>query len=244
MLRRLLVTLALAAAVAGCGGGGGGDGEGTAELWVTRDRGAEVVLTATVPSGLTVLQALDREADVETRFGGRFVQAINGIEGSLAQQRDWFYFLNGIEPDLGAAEVRLRPGDVAWWDFRSWQGSMEQPVVVGAFPEPLVNGFDGRRRLELRSPPELQEAADALAASIGATSGEGEPNVFVLEVDPAADGATLTAARGPANDSPVTLTLGGSAAAVRAAALALAADPTIVRFRYDVRFDEQGDVVE
>jgi hypothetical protein len=83
--------------------------------------------------------------------------------------------------------VRLRPGDVAWWDFRSWQADMEQPVVVGAFPELLVNGFDGRgRRLELRNPPELQEAAEALAASIGATSGEGEPNVSEARRRPSA----------------------------------------------------------
>ena len=56
-----------------------------------------------VPAGLTVLAALDQLADIETRYGGRFVQSMNGIEGSLAHRRDWFYFLNGIEPDVGGA---------------------------------------------------------------------------------------------------------------------------------------------
>ena len=42
------------------------------------------MLTTSVPAGRAVLQALDREADIETRYGGRFVQAIDGVEGSSA----------------------------------------------------------------------------------------------------------------------------------------------------------------
>src|SRR3990172_8970930 len=144
MGRRLLLLVTLVLVLAGCGGGGGVEGE--AELWVTRDRGSEVLLTATVPAGLTVLEALEQEADVKTRYGGGFVQAIEGVEGSLAAQRDWFYFVNGIEPDVGAAEVTLRPGDVAWWDFRSWEGEAEQQrAVVGAFPDPFLHGWAGTR---------------------------------------------------------------------------------------------------
>jgi hypothetical protein len=41
----------------------------------------------------------------------------------------------------------------------------------------------------------------------------------------------------------VTFTLAGSEAAVRAAARALAKDPSVVRYRYTARFDEQGQVV-
>jgi hypothetical protein len=215
-----------------------------ASLWVTRDRGVEVLLTAEVPAGLTVLQALDRIADVETRYAGRFVQAVNGIEGSLERQQDWFYFLNGIEPDVGAAEVRLRPGDIAWWDYRSWADEPVQPVVVGAFPEPFRHGFPGRLRpVELRYPPALADAADVLAALLGAGGTGDEPNVFVLELRAGEDGAELTATRGEANDSPVTFTLAGSESAVRAAALALARNPALVRYRYTARFDAQGRLI-
>ena len=243
---------ALVFALSGCGGEGGasgraapaGEGE-TATLWVTRDRGAEVILEASVPAGLTVVQALDSKADVETRYGGRFVQAVNGIEGSLDRQQDWFYFLNGIEPDRGSAEVTLRPGDVAWWDFRSWEGAMAQPVVVGAFPEPFVHGWTGERRpVVVRAPPELAAEAEALLETLGGPAGAGEPHTFALEVDSGAQGATLRAGRGPRNDAPVTFTLAGSFNAVRAAARSLAADPSIVRFRYDASFDETGNVVE
>ncbi len=140
MRRSALVVLA-AAVLAGCGGAEAGGG-GTATVWVTRDRGAQVLVQKSVPAGLTAMQALDRVADVKTRYGGRFVQAVNGIEGNAGARRDWFYFVNGIEADRGAAEVRLHPGDVEWWDYRSWEGdAISVPVVVGAFPKP----FDARR---------------------------------------------------------------------------------------------------
>jgi hypothetical protein len=211
---------------------------------VTRDGGSEVILTATVPAGLTVLQALDREADVETRYGGRFVQAIDGIEGSFSAQQDWFYFLNGIEPDVGAAEIRLRPGDVAWWDFRSWAEQMQAPVVVGAFPEPFLHGFDGRTRpAEVRAPAELGDAAEALELLLADAGGTGDPNLFVLEVRPDTTGATLIAKRGTANDAPVRFVLSGELEAVRAAAIAIAKAPETIRFRYRVEFDEQGRVL-
>ena len=87
-----------------------------------------------------------READVETRYGGRFVQSIEGIEGDVGARADWFYFINGFEGDRSAAEYRLRDGDVDWWDFRSWRAQMRQPVVVGAFPEPFLHGYGGKTR--------------------------------------------------------------------------------------------------
>ena len=142
ILRAAAVVLAVAG-LAGCANGGG---HGTATVWVTRDRGAHVMLQRTVPAGLTAMQGLDRVADVKTSYAGRFVQAIDGVSGSLGKRRDWFYFINGYEADRSAAEYRLHAGDVEWWDYRSWQDAMRQPVVVGAFPEPFLHGYDGKRR--------------------------------------------------------------------------------------------------
>ena len=137
-MRRALARAVGAAARAGCGGTAAERGHAT--LWVTRDRGTQVLLVRTVPAGLTAIQALDRVADIETTYGGRYVQSISGIDGSIFSRHDWFYFVNGIEGDRSAAEVRLRPGDIEWWDYRSWATQMRQPVVVGAFPEPFAHG--------------------------------------------------------------------------------------------------------
>jgi hypothetical protein len=139
------VVLAVAALTGCSAGAGAGDG-GRATVWVTRDRGAHVLLVRSVPAGLTAMQGLERVARVKTRYGGRFVQAIDGIEGSLSRQHDWLYFVNGYEADRGAAEYRLHDGDVEWWDYRSWKNALHVPVVVGAFPEPFLHGFDGKRR--------------------------------------------------------------------------------------------------
>jgi hypothetical protein len=244
-----LLAFALALVLAACGTEGrapqaGGGGGGDAQLWVTQNHGMEVVLDASVPSGISAIAALDRETDVKTRYGGRFIQSVNGIEGSLAHQRDWFYFLNGIEPDVGGAEVKLRPGDVVWWDYRAWGGEEERAVVVGAFPEPFLHGWGGKRRpAEVRAPAGLEAEAAALLETLGGPEGEGEPNVFAVEVV-ADTGATLTAERESANDAPVTFTLTGTLVAVQAALAALAEDPSVVRYRYDATFDGDGNVVE
>ena len=172
-VRRLLSLLVLVAACTGCGGGGGDGGHAT--LWVTRDRGAEVLVEKSVPAGLTAMQALRTEADVATSYGGRFVQSIEGISGDLGAHRDWFYFVNGVEADRGAAEYRLRPGDVLWWDYRAWSGNdMRVPVVVGAFPEPFLSGYGGRaRRAVVRFEEEhMRGTALGLAHLIGSSSVE------------------------------------------------------------------------
>lgn len=211
---RRLVLLMLALALAGCGGG---REHGKATLWVTRDRGTQVLYAGSVPAGLTAMQALERRMKVSTRYGGRFVQSIDGISGSASAQRDWLYFVNGVESGRGAAEVRLRPGDVEWWDYRSWRGAgISVPVVVGAFPEPFRHGFDWV------SPGARVLGSGAAARKLQALVGRG-PNVIVI--DPGAAPGSAHASR---SGSVVRLVL-GTRAATR-----LAADPHALRYRYEV----------
>jgi hypothetical protein len=164
VIRRAFVACVAAALLAGCGAGG--DGGGKAQVWITRDRGAHVLAVRTVPAGLTGMQALDRVADIETRYGGRFVQSIEGLHGSLGARRDWFYFVNGIEGDRSAAEIRLGDGDIEWWDLRSWTHEMSVPVAVGAWPEPVRGDVSVEARDAAARP-----AARALARSLGANGG-------------------------------------------------------------------------
>ncbi len=143
-----LAALVVASATAGCGLGAGEPSEGTAKLTITRDYGSIPLGGGTVtdPSGSeTVLRLLDREAEITTRYGGGFVQSINGLErsGEGGRQRDWFFFVNGIESPTGSAEVGVRAGDRIWWDYRDWTNAMRAPAVVGSWPEPFAQASAG-----------------------------------------------------------------------------------------------------
>jgi hypothetical protein len=136
--------LACAVAAAGCGLGAGPSSSGTATLTVTRDYGSRALVEATVddpPSSETVMRLLDREAEITTRYGGGFVQSIEGLSGG--QGEDWFFYVNGVESPVGAAEVRVEGGDRIWWDYREWTGAMSVPAVVGSWPEPFVQASTG-----------------------------------------------------------------------------------------------------
>ena len=143
----LLVLTALVAA--GCGLGEGEERDGAAEVRVTRDFGHERLgqtRSDPVREGQTVMRLLRSRFDVNTRYGGRFVQAIDGLKGrGTGGRRDWFYFVNGTEAAVGAAEYELSPGDVVQWDYRRWDGAMRVPAIVGAYPEPFVHGHEGKR---------------------------------------------------------------------------------------------------
>jgi hypothetical protein len=93
------------------------------------------------------MRFLQREAKVDTRYGGRFVQAIDGIRSTSSggRRKDWFYYVNGIEADVGAADKDLHSGDHVWWDYHDWGTAMRVPAVVGAFPEPFAHGAEGKR---------------------------------------------------------------------------------------------------
>lgn len=168
MSRGALAALALLLVLVGCGGAR--EDEGTATLWVTRDRGAQVLLDVEVDAGQTLMRALAAEVELQTRYGGRFVHAIEGIEGSLEGQRDWFWFVNGYEGDRSAASYRLGDGDVAWLDYREWRREGEARVVVGAFPEPFLHGYGGRTRPAVVRFEGSRTRATQLARTVGAES--------------------------------------------------------------------------
>ena len=180
LLAALLVA-GLAPATAGCGLGEGNErAGGGAILRVTRDFGHEELGSTSLGSvreGQTVMRMLRSEFDVTTRFGGRFVQSIDGVNGRGAGgQVDWFYWVNGLEADKGAAEWEVLPGDRIQWDHRDWTAAMRVPAIVGAYPEPFASGIEGKRRPvrveceEIGSPP-CDEARQRLRDEGVSTSG-------------------------------------------------------------------------
>jgi Domain of unknown function (DUF4430) len=152
--------IATAVAIAACGLGAG-KGTSGVTLTVTRDFGAVSVGSVgerRAPGSQTVMRVLERSFRVGTRYGGGFVQSINGLSGTSGR-RDWFYYVNGIEASLGAAGTSVHRGDRIWWDLHDWGATDSIPAVVGSFPEPFVHGTGGRRL-----PTTLACAADAGAA--------------------------------------------------------------------------------
>ena len=148
-MRRLAACLLVTAVLAGCGLGPGKERGGSgARLDVTRGFGEVRLASASigrVREDQTVMRFLRSKRRIATTYGGGFVQSIDGLAGNGAQQRDWFYFVNGLEATVGAAAYKLSPGDVVQWDYRDWRATDHVPAIVGAYPEPFVHGTGGKR---------------------------------------------------------------------------------------------------
>lgn len=147
---RAITAVLFTTLVAGCSIGPLGEQSGGVSLTVTRDFAARALLHGSqpkFPKGETVMRYLQRKAKVKTRYGGRFVEAIDGISSHTAgrKREDWLYYVNGTESDIGAAEKKLSPGDRIWWDYHDWSATLRIPAVVGSFPEPFLHGQDGKR---------------------------------------------------------------------------------------------------
>lgn len=172
-----------AVATAGCGVGPGEE-VGAASLTVTRDYGGEEVLpeaTDEVSESDTVMRLLDREAEIETRFGGGFVSAIEGLaEAEEGGRRyDWFFYVNGVESPVGAADFDLHGGEAIWWDYRDWSAASRVPAVVGSWPRPLNGGHEGKAHpvsLECRGVPEACATARRRLNDAGVEPVKGSPD--------------------------------------------------------------------
>jgi Domain of unknown function (DUF4430) len=202
-VRRALALIACAA-LAGCGLGAGPERSAGVQLRVTRDFGSKTLRSASVPtirSSDTVMRLLQKHAKITTRYGGGFVQSIDGIAGNESGGRhDWFYFVNGTEAPTGAANRELKPGDVVQWDYRTWNATPHVPAIVGAFPEPFLHGQKGTRyptRVECsastKSCGAVQRQLDkaGVPAGSGSVGAEARGGVLRIEVGKWSDLASL-----------------------------------------------------
>ncbi|HEY2335496.1 MAG TPA: DUF4430 domain-containing protein [Solirubrobacterales bacterium] len=144
------IALFAALAAAGCGLGPGGE-VGGVELTVTRDYGTVPVLhrqVGDVTESDTVMRVLEGNAKITTRYGDGFVQSIEGLEAeeSVEGSLDWFFYVDGVESTVGAADYPLGGGEAIWWDYRNWSAAMQAPAVVGSWPQPFLDGYEGRQR--------------------------------------------------------------------------------------------------
>ncbi len=199
----IATTLLLAAlAVVGCGLGPGAD-VGAVNLTVTREFGATPLSErdiGDVRESATVMRVLESEATITTRYGGGFVQSIEGLEADRDDGRsyDWFFYVNGVESPIGAADFSLAGGERIWWDYRDWTAVARVPAVVGSWPAPLRGGYEGKVHpvtLDCEGGgdacPLAREALEAAEVPISAGSPQGAIRVLVgpwarLRGDPAA----------------------------------------------------------
>ncbi len=197
----IALLLGAALAAAGCGLGPGPE-VGEVSLTVTRDYGAATVLppqSEQASEADTVMRVLDRSADVSTRYGGGFVRAIEGLSEAARDGRryDWFFYVNGVESQVGAADFALRGGEAIWWDYRGWSAAPRVPAVVGSWPRPLLGGYEGESRpvaLECRGGgacPAVRRRLRDAGVSPATAPAEGAIRVLVgpwarLREDPAA----------------------------------------------------------
>ena len=119
----------------------------TSSLLVTQAFGAQTVLAAPAPKIVgadTVMRMLERNARVGTRYGGGFVQSIDGLAGGGGS--DWFYYVNGVQALKGAAATKL---------------TRRRPRLVG--PPRLERDADDARRSSAPSPSRSSTASAASA---------------------------------------------------------------------------------
>jgi hypothetical protein len=166
---RIRTALAALAAVLACGGCGFGPGAGTSSVSLTVTRGfgsrqIRVLTRGKVPGSETVMRMLERSFRVSTRYGGGFVESIDGLAPS-GDRHDWFYYVNGVQAAKGAASTAVHAGDHIWWDLHDWSATDSVPAVVGSFPEPFLNGLGGKRY-----PVTIECASDVSAACKQATT--------------------------------------------------------------------------
>ena len=180
LLRRLAPALACAALllVAACAGvrsseqtpaaGGRPPAAGALRLVISRDYGARVLKDIVVPAraGTTVMRLLAEHSDVDTKYGGGFIQGIDGLESSFgassADAADWFFWVDGAMGSVGAGDVTLHGGQTVWWDYHRWAGALFIPGSLDAFPAPFAN-----RDMVLAAQPAGTQAA-AMGAAVTA----------------------------------------------------------------------------
>ena len=97
----------------------------TVELSISKDNGKSIIYKgdANINAGDTAYSVLARIAKVETQYGGTFVSGINDIKSASTNGKsyDWFYSVNGVEPNKGSKAYKVKAGDKINWDYHSWK---------------------------------------------------------------------------------------------------------------------------
>ena len=144
------------------------------------------------------MSLLMRNASVTTRYGGGFVQSIDGLSGGqrggaagrlvLLRQRR--------RGEQGRGATNVNAGDHIWWDRHDWSQTDDMPAVVGSFPQPFLNGHRrqapaGASRMRERRRLRLPHGHRAAARAGRAGGDRGDRQRRRAAADAARGGRTL-----------------------------------------------------
>jgi len=152
LLTIIAVSLLVSAAIYACSAQSSNMEVGTIAVRVvaTQNFGQELVFDERleVMPNTSAMAALMQVAEVETAYGGGFVNGINGVRsgytGREKTKTDWFFYVNGIQSNVGALDYKLHDGDIQHWDLHDWSFRHFIPAIVDGLPAALQHGFGGK----------------------------------------------------------------------------------------------------
>jgi hypothetical protein len=143
------------------------------QLLITRGFGGQVLHRSGALKAQqheTVLSLLSGAEPVRTVAAGGAVASIAGLPRASRQTASasaWSFYVNGVRVPKGAAQTSVHPGDHVWWDLHESGPGGAVPAVVGSFPEPFLNGVEGRRLpVRIECSPSASTACAAVTASL------------------------------------------------------------------------------
>ena len=87
-------------------------------LVVSTGLGEQVLFDKAVLGSGDVIMILSQHTEIETTYGGKFIDSINGLKTEPGSA--WFYYVNGKLMDRGAAAYIPKNGDIIQWDFHEY----------------------------------------------------------------------------------------------------------------------------
>lgn len=147
----LIILLSLVAFI-GCDENNVINQDGSIEILVSKDFGQDRLSNKQInfEEGQTVLDVLNEHHEIETAYGGGFINSIDGLKSGFTNQKnrekiDWFYYVNGILAQVGAGDYEVRTGDSVIWDYHNWDDSTYLSSIIGAYPKNFVQGYNGNK---------------------------------------------------------------------------------------------------
>jgi hypothetical protein len=169
----VLALAALALTLGGCGLAVG-PAPSAVQLLVTSEYGQHVLHRSGAlhaSEGETVESLLSGIYPVRTSAAAGHVASIDGLSATAATlaepAREWSYYVNGVQVDKQPAKRGVNQGDHVWWDLHPAFHSAVTPALVGAYPEPFLNGVEGvRLPIRVECAPVSQNACTTVTESL------------------------------------------------------------------------------